>query len=284
VSGRGIRSGLASLTTFALGLVLVACGSDERSAGPREIGATATGPDIAEMCDPPQQAYAAAYDRATGEFRWAACEESPGFRFLKQVTDDAVYLVGPDPTLTALDPDSGDRIEATQSPPPTTPVLTGQPGQPYTTVVDGVTISGGQDDPTTARSVDGKLVWEHPGHWTYDDVAAIDDGAVFAVEYLDNGDSRLVGYEIDNGEIRWEANGEPHLEGLLPWLADDQQLFTGWANLQARSTQDGGINWTTRWSVEGQDPFAPGVAHVAGLAVDDDTVYIGLVSDSGPGD
>ncbi len=113
------------------------------------------------------------------------------------------------------------------SPPPTTPVLTGQPGEGYTTVVDGVTISGGQDDPTRARSADGKLMWDQPGHWSYDGVAAIDDGAVFAVEYLDNG-SRLVGYEIDNGEIRWEANGEPHLEGLWPWLADDQQLFTGW--------------------------------------------------------
>ena len=61
---------------FAFGLALCAYGSDEPS--------TATGPDVAEMCDPPQQAYAAAYDRATGELRWADCEESPGFRYLNR--------------------------------------------------------------------------------------------------------------------------------------------------------------------------------------------------------
>lgn len=248
-----------------------------------DIGATATGPDVADMCDDPQQPYAAAYDRVTGEFRWAACEESPGFRYLKQVTDDAVYLLGPvaEATFVALDPTSGNRIDAA-APPPTTPGLTGEPGQPITTVVDGVTISGGQDDPTIATDTDGNGLWTQPGHWTYDDVAAIDDGAVFALEYLDNGDFRLVGYELDSGEIRWEASGSAYLEGLWPWLAQDQQLFTGWANLQARSTVDGTIIWATRWLVD--DPFAPGAAHVSGVALDDDTVYLALVSESGPGD
>ena len=240
------------------------------------VGATATGPDVTDMCDPPQQPYAAAYDRMTGEFRWAACDQSPGFLYLQQVTDDAVYLLGSpaEGTFVALDPTNGEPIEAA--------AIAAEPGQPFTTVVDGLTITGGQDDPTRAKDGDGTLVWEQPGHWTYDNVAAIDDGAVFAIEFLDNGDFRLVGYEIDSGELRWEATGWAYLEGLWPWLARDRQLFTGWANLQARSTVDGTILWATRWLVD--DPFAPGVAHVSGLAVDDDTVYVGLVFVSGPGD
>ena len=201
------------------------------------------------------------------------------------MTGAAVYLVGsyPTRTITALDPDSGNRIEAAMSPPPTTPVLTGQPGEGYTTVVDGVTISGGQDDPTRARSADGKLMWEQPGHWSYDDVAAIDDGAVFAVEYLDNG-SRLVGYEIDNGEIRWEANGEPHLEGLWPWLADDQQLFTGWGEPAGPLHPRREHQLHDALVGRGPRPVSARVAHVAGLAMDDDIVDIELVSDFGPGD
>jgi outer membrane protein assembly factor BamB len=210
-----------------------------------------------------------------------ACGEEPGFRYLEQVSDSIVYVTSSG-RYSAFDAVGGQLI-TDASPPPPRIGPTGQPGQPQTTVVDGVTISGGQDDPTSASDANGRVLWSQPGHWVYDDVAAIDDGAVFALEFLDAGGSQLVAYEIDTGELRWSTPGDSYRVPfeLSPWVADDGQLFAGWTNVHVRNTTDGTPIWSTDWPTIGA-PLP--TVHISGLAVDDDTVYVGIVTELGPGD
>jgi outer membrane protein assembly factor BamB len=232
------------------------------------------------LCDAPEAPHVIAFDRASGDVRWVACGEESGFRYLRQVSDGIVYVVHggqPDPSsYSAFDADDGHLVADAPSPPPQ--------GRQQTTVVDGVTIRGGQDDPTSARDANGRVLWSQPGHWVYDDVAAIADGAVFALEFLDSGGARLVAYEIDTGELRWSTPGDsdPIPWGLSPWAADDGQVFAGWTNVHVLNTTDGTPIWSTDWPtiVEG----APSAVHISGLAVDDDNVYVGIVSELGPGD
>ena len=196
------------------------------------------------LCAAPEAPHVIAFDRASGDVRWVACGEEPGFRYLEQVSDGIVYVLH----TGAFDAVGGHLI--TDAPPPPPRIgPTGQPGQPQTTVVDGFTISGGQDDPTRASDANGRVLWSQPGHWVYDDVAAIDDGAVFALEFLDSSGSQLVAYEIDTGELRWSTPGDsdPVPWELSPWAADDGQLFAGWTNVHVRNTTDGTPIWSTDW-------------------------------------
>ena len=234
------------------------------------------------LCAAPEAPHVIAFDRASGDVRWVACGEEPGFRYLEQVSDGIVYVTSSG-RYSAFDAVGGHLI--TDAPPPPPRIgPTGQPGQPATTVVDGVTISGGQDDPTSASDANGRVLWSQPGHWVYDDVAAIDDGAVFALEFLDAGGSQLVAYEIDTGELRWSTPGDsdPVPFELSPWAADDGQLFAGWTNVHVRNTTDGTPIWSTDCPtiVAG----APSPVHISGLAVDDDTVYVGITTELGGGD
>lgn len=107
--------------------------------------------------------------------------------------------------------------------------------------------------------------------------------AVFALE-VDTGVPRLVAYEIGTGELRWTATGDPEPSswGLSPWVADDGQLVAGWTNVHVLDTTDGTAIWSTDWptAVAG----APPTADISGLAVDDDTVYVGIVTEFSPGD
>jgi outer membrane protein assembly factor BamB len=229
------------------------------------------------LCAAPEAPHVIAFDRSSGDVRWVACGEEAGYRYLEQVRDGIVYVLHveqPDPNwYSAFDAGGGHLI--TDAPPP--------PPRIRTTIVDGVKISGGQDDPTSARDANGRVLWSQPGHWVYDDVAAIDDGAVFALEYLDAGGSQLVAYEIDTGELRWSTPGDsdPVPWELSPWVADDGQLFAGWTNVHVRNTTDGTPIWSTDWPTIGAR--LPTV-HISGLAVDDDTVYVGIVTELGPGD
>jgi hypothetical protein len=50
-------------------------------------------------------------------------------------------------------------------------------------------------------------LWTQPGSPPYDDVWAIGDGAVFVVDgNLSAGGGRIVAYELDSGEMRWERS------------------------------------------------------------------------------
>ena len=59
-------------------------------------------------------------------------------------------------------------------------------------------------------------------------------------------------------------------------------MFAGWTNLHVHDTADGARMWRTEWPaiVDG----APALAHIAGVAVDDDNVYVAIVTEFGPGD
>jgi hypothetical protein len=51
--------------------------------------------------------------------------------------------------------------------------------------------------------------------------------------------------------------------------------------VDVRNTTDGTPIWSTDWPTIGAQ--LPTV-HISGLAVDDDTVYVGIVTEFGPGD
>jgi outer membrane protein assembly factor BamB len=168
--------------------------------------------------------------------------------------------------IIALDPTDGSVL--TDAPP--------EPGSSPSLVVDGLTVNGGQDDPVTVRDESGAELWSQPGVWTYDDVAAIDDGAVFAFEH---DGSRLVAYELLTGDIRWEHAGDPYLEGLWPWHAEDGRVFTAWNNLQVRDTDSGELLWATAYP-----PPQDEVWRIAGVVADGDAVYVGFGTEASGGD
>ena len=265
---RGIgRLRIGAFALLALPL-LNACGdSDSASEG----GGGSRVPD--EMCAVGQVPQAAAYDLDDGSFRWASCADGNASRSVRAVTDDAVYVRAPD--LIALDPADGSvLVDAPDVPRSAVP-------PPGAIEVDGLTVSGGQDDPVSVRGPDGES-WTQPGTWAYDDVWAIDDDAVFAVERGGGGglnSVRLVAYELATGDIRWEYAGDPYAEGLWPWHAEDGRLFTVWNNLQVRDTGSGELLWKTSYPPS-QNPDL----RMAGVDADDEAVYVGFASAPSGGD
>ena len=142
--------------------------------------------------------------------------------------------------------------------------------------VDGFTVTGGQQGPLVVYDADGNQLWTRPGTWVYDDVWAINVGAVFAIE---RDVPRLVAYELSTGEIRWEHAGDPYLEGLWPWRARDGRLFTAWDNLQVRESATGELLWKTSYPPS-QNPDL----RVAGVDADDEAVYVGFGTAPSGGD
>jgi hypothetical protein len=180
--------------------------------------------------------------------------------------------------VTALDAATGEPVEDAPPPPPERGTLEGQPytGQPPRVEVGDITIIGGQDDAVRAVSADGAL-WSQPGVWAYDNVWAIDDGAVFAVEDY----SRLVGYEVDSGNVRWSYDGDPYREGLWPFHAVDGRLYTLWSNLQVRSTADGELVWRTDYPPEEME--ATGL-RMSGVDTDGTNVFVSFATEASAGD
>ena len=259
------RLQIGAFALLALPL-LNACGDSDS-----EGGGASPAPD--EMCEVGQVPQAAAYDLDDGSFRWASCADGNAYRSVRAVTDDAVYVRGPD--LIALDPTDGSvLVDAPDLPPSAVP-------PPGAIEVDGLTVSGGQDDPVSVRDTNGEL-WTQPGTWAYDDVWAIDDDAVFAVERGGGGapnSVRLVAYELATGDIRWEYAGDPYAEGLWPWHAEDGRLFTVWNNLQVRDTGSGELLWKTSYPPS-QNPDL----RMAGVDADDEAVFVGFATAPSGGD
>ncbi|MET0661913.1 MAG: PQQ-binding-like beta-propeller repeat protein, partial [Ilumatobacteraceae bacterium] len=264
--GRLRIGAVASLAVALLG----ACGDSDGDSG----GAS---PSPDEMCEVGQVPQAAAYDLDDGSFRWASCADGNAYRSVRAVTDDAVYVEEVGGTAQgdtiALDPADGSVLADAPELPPGARVPTGP------IEVDGLTVSGGQDDPVAVRGANGES-WTQPGTWAYDNVWAIDDDAVFAVERGNGFDSsRLVAYELATGDIRWEYVGDPYAEGLWPWHAEEGRLFTVWNNLQVRDTGSGDLLWKTSYPPS-QNPDL----RMAGVDADDEAVYVGFGSAASGGD
>ena len=107
--------------------------------------------------------------------------------------------------------------------------------------VDGVVVAGGQDDPMLIAldAATGEMRWEAPAQLAYDDSWAIGDGAVFGVDF-----GNLVGYELAAGTERWRQPVDP-AQYLWPRALTGETLLSMWWNLEARSTVDGSLRWST---------------------------------------
>jgi outer membrane protein assembly factor BamB len=225
-----------------------------------------------QMCPPGSMPLAAAYDFDDGAVRWAACSEETGWRTVRGVTDDAVYVGDTSRAVTALDPATGAVLEGAPPPPPVE-----DHGDPPVIEVDGVRVHGEQISRVWATDPNGVELWARPGGWVYADVWAIDDGAVFAVEQ----NQVLVAYDVLTGDVRWQHRGDPYAEGLWPWHAEGQRLYSMWGNLQVRSTVDGAVIWATQYPWSG----APtGSVHMSGVGTDGDAVFVAFASGATGGD
>lgn len=261
------------------------------TSAPPDVGtAPVTGPTPADMCADGTWPRAAAYEKETGAFRWASCTDELGWLGIREVSDEAVYLEPalPATELVALDPVDG--TELTDAPPLAVDPEPEYTGEPRTIEVDGHEVTGGQDDPVTVVAPDGTR-WSRDGVWSYDDVYAIGDGAVFAVERHPTGrlvGYELVGYELADGDIRWQHVGDPYAEGLWPWLVAEQRLYTLWYDLQVRATADGRLIWATDYGLyDANDPFrppSPQAPRMSGVGVGHDLVFVSFTTEASGGD
>jgi len=244
-------------------------------------GLVVTDPMPSSMCPAGSAPQVVAYEFGGG-VEWVSCTDEVGYRSLLPVVDGVVYVAtyaAGVASVTALDAATGEPMEDAPPPPPARGTVEGQPytGAPARVVVGDVAITGGQDDGVRADSTEGGSLWSRPGVWTYDDVWAIDDGAVFAVEQY----SLLVGYEIDTGDVRWSHEGDPYREGLWPFYAVDGRLYTLWSNIQVRSTADGALLWRTDYPAEEME--AEGL-RMTGVDTDGTSVFVSFATEGSGGD
>jgi outer membrane protein assembly factor BamB len=235
------------------------------------------------MCPEGSTPQVVAYEFDGGGVEWVACTEETGYRDLLPVTDGVVYVAtytaGVVGNVTALDAATGEPMDDAPPRPRPRSSVEGKvsPGQPARVEVGDVVVIGGQDDGVRAVSADGTELWSQPGVWTYDNVWAIDDGAVFAVEEY----SRLVAYEVETGELRWSYEGDPYREGLWPFYAVDGRLYTLWSNLQVRSTADGELLWRTDYPAEEMEDVG---LRMTGVDTDGTKVFVSFATEASGGD
>jgi outer membrane protein assembly factor BamB len=273
---------------------LAACGSSDDGAtgGPTDpagTGSSGDGPILtdpvpSDLCPAGSAPEVVAYEFDGSDVRWASCTDQVGYRSLLPVTDGVVYVAtyenGSVTNMTALDAATGDPVEDAPPPPPPRGSVEGQPdtGAAARVEVGDITVVGGQDNGIRALA-DGEPLWTQPGVWVYDDVWAIDDGAVFAIER--NAAARLVGYEVATGEVRWSHEGDPYREGLWPFHAVDGRLYTLWSNIQVRSTADGALWWRTDYPADEME--AAGL-RMTGVDTDGTNVFVSFATEASGGD
>lgn len=172
----------------------------------------------------------AAYDRATGAPRWTASVTDTDLLYADPVIADDLVVVGTNRGAVAFALDSGaERWRSTQ--------VRGVPAG----AGDGVLVYSGQDDPTTGLDLDtGEVLWTRPGHSTYDDVAAIGNGAFYALETGDGAVGGATAYELRTGEVRWQNR-----EVAWPFAADDTSVLIVDPDLAVLSGDDGTLVWRT---------------------------------------
>lgn len=291
--GSRIRGAWFVIAPLVAAALLAACGSsDDASTRPTDStgdgsGADApvvTDPSPSSMCPEGSAPQVVAYEYDGDGVRWVSCSADTAYRSLLPVSDGVVYVAAFDAgaavDVVALDAVTGEPMEDAPPPPPQRGVVEGQPytGQPTRVELDDIVVIGGQDDPVRAVSTDGTELWSQPGVWTYDDVWAIDDGAVFAFE---REASRLVAYEVETGDVRWAQEGDPYREGLWPHHAVDGRLYTLWSNLQVWSTADGALVWRTGYPVEEME--ASGL-RMSGVDTDGTSVFVSFATQASGGD
>ncbi len=240
-------------------------------------------PMPSSMCPEGSAPQVVAYEFDGGGVEWVSCTDEIGYWSLLPVADGVVYVAthsqGVASNVTALDAATGEPIDDAPPPPPARGTVEGQSytGQPARVEVGDITVIGGQDDAVRAISPDGAL-WSQPGVFAYDDVWAIDDGAVFAFEHET---SRLVAYEVDSGDVRWFHEGDPYREGLWPFHAVDRRVYTLWSNLQVRSTGDGELLWSTDYPAEEMEDVG---LRMTGVDTDGEHVFVSFATEASGGD
>ncbi len=280
--GGGSRIGRHWLpvVSLAFAAVVSACGESSTDDG------VVAEPLPSSMCTEGSTPQVVAYEFDGGGVEWVWCSEESGYWSLLPVTDGVVYVaaynLGAPSKVIALDAATGEPIEDAPPPPPARGTVEGQPytGQPARVEVGDITIIGGQDDGVRAISTDGTL-WSQPGVWSYDNVWAIDDGAVFAVERGAQLASRLVAYEVETGDVRWSYEGDPYREGLWPFYAVDDRLYTLWSNLQVRATADGELLWRTDYPAEEMEAVG---LRMTGVDTDGTSVFVSFATEGSGGD
>jgi outer membrane protein assembly factor BamB len=259
----------------------VACGSSDD--GPSADGQVVTEPSPSSMCPAGSAPQVVAYEYDGAGVRWSSCSEDTTYRSLLPVSDGVVYVSsfenGASVDVVALDAATGEPVEDAPPPPPQRGTVEGEPytGEPARVEVGDIVVIGGQDDPVRAISA-GDTLWSQSGVWTYDDVWAIDDGAVFAFEH---DASRLVAYEVETGDVRWAQEGDAYREGLWPFHAVDERLYSLWSNVQVRSTADGALRWRTDYPVEEME--AAGL-RMTGVDTDGTSVFVSFATEASGGD
>ncbi len=267
---------LLAVVSVAFAALLAACGESSGNSG------VVTEPLPKSMCPESSAPQVVAYEFDGNGVAWVSCTDEIGYRSLLPMADGVVYVTtydsGAVDEVTALDATTGEPIDDAPPPPTQRGTVEGQPytGRPGRVEVGDITIVGGQDDGVRAIWSDGTL-WSQPGVWTYDNVWAIDDGAVFAVEEY----STLVAYEVETGDVRWSYEGDPYREGLWPFYAVDDRLYTLWSNLQVRSTADGELQWRTDYPAEEME--ATGL-RMSGVDTDGTNVYVSFATEASAGD
>lgn len=253
----------------ALGALLAACGGGGGGGGDGRDG-VATGPMPEAMCGPGLRPAAAAYERRTGAFRWVACtEDATARRTIAGATDDVVTVAfeasGRQRLLLDLDARTG-AVRGTRTEAYQYEQVRGCGPDPRIAgvVVDGVCISGGQDDPLVATDASTRaMLWTAPdAHPVYDDIWAIGDGAVYLI---DNRQAALIGYELRTGHERWRRSVVPYRSGW-PWIVEDDVVYCIWNNLTLVSTRDGHTIWRTDYH-DAEYPRLTDVAPTAGAVV-----------------
>ena len=142
-------------------------------------------------------------------------------------------------------------------------------------VVAGMALFGGQDKPFVAiDAATGEQRWTGTGSPPYDNVWAVDDGAVYLVE-----DGELVAHDLASGAVRWR---QPQGEGYVwPWIADGGTVFSMWWNLEARAADTGVVRWSTEYptasSATGGQRMVSAVSNAA-------SVFVGLTDGTVGGD
>ena len=234
------------------------------------------------MCDEGEFPVVAAYTIETGEYQWSRCSPEQVWRSMVAATDEAVYLSWYTSTeqTAAFDADDGSDVAVAELPANPDPASSHAQSESGF-VVDGVRIEGGQDVSTRAfDDASGELMWEQPGSWVYGDVSAVGDGAVFALER----GARLVGYELDTGDVRWETPVvDPYSTSSWPWHVAGQRLFTLWFNAQVLSTIDGSLLWRTDYPTP-TGPGDPTPLRMSGVRANDRTVFVAFSPASSGGD
>jgi outer membrane protein assembly factor BamB len=265
------------VVSLAFAGLLSACGESSSDDG------VVTEPLPSSMCPEGSAPQVVAYEFDGGGVEWVACTEETGYRDLLPVTDGVVYVAtytaGVVGNVTALDAATGEPMEDAPPRPRPRSYVEGKvrPGAATRVDVGDIVVFGGQDDGVRARRAEGQQLWSQPGVWTYDNVWAIDDGAVFAVEEH----SRLVAYELETGELRWSYEGDPYREGLWPFHAVDDRLYTLWSNLQVRSTADGELLWRTDYPAEEMEAVG---LRMTGVDTDGTNVFVSFATEASGGD